>query len=468
MTAMVWFRNDLRLADNPALAAACNGNSGVEACFALTPGQWRQHDWSPTKVQLLRGSLESLAQGLANLGLPFHILICDSFADSERQLQQLLSDRKVDTLHFNEEYALNEQARDKRLQSNLEAKGVRTKQYRDQSITPVRDILTQAKTPYTVFTPYSRRWRQWLGENPVRLHPIPRARGDAIPPVSIPDLSDYGQGPSTGIVAGESGAWMRLDDFTSENIESYHDNRDFPARDSTSRLSPYLALGVLSGRQCLVAAGEAEATGSNSEGIATWINELCWRDFYLQIVHHFPRVSRHQAFRQAYDGVVWNQDDNALKAWQDGMTGIPIVDAAMRQLNQTGWMHNRLRMIVAMVFSKNLSLDWRLGERYFMQHLVDGYLPLNNGGWQWSASTGTDSAPYFRIFNPVIQTERFDPQGEFVRFYVPELRDIRGKALFAPWEHGKNPKDYPAPIVDLKRSRREAIERHKALQLSLE
>lgn len=468
MTAMVWFRNDLRLADNPALTAAVKSGDPVEACFAVTPEQWREHDWSPAKVRLLQASLQSLAEDLARLGIPFHIVRADNFADSERKLEDLCRERRISALHFNEEYALNERARDRRLRDRLQQHDVRVHRYRDQSVTPVTAILTQSNTPYTVFTPYARSWRQWLSEHPVSLYAVPKPQADALAPTPVPDLSSYGEAPDTGVAGGERAAWKRLELFTREAIGDYRALRDFPARTGTSQLSPYLALGVLSGRQCLSAAHEAEAGGANSEGVATWINELCWRDFYLQILHHFPHVSRHRAFKREYDGLSWNRDDKALKAWQEGRTGIPIVDAAMRQLNQTGWMHNRLRMVVAMFLSKNLFQDWRAGERYFMRNLVDGYLPSNNGGWQWSASTGTDSAPYFRLFNPVTQAERFDPQGEFIRRYLPELKHLRGKAVFAPWEHGKSPGDYPPPIVDLKRSRREAIERFKAFKNSLE
>ena len=223
----------------------------------------------------------------------------------------------------------------------------------------------------------------------------------------------------------------------------------------------YLANGVLSGRQCLIA---AKQSGLSGEGVETWINEIAWRDFYIHILYHYPRVSMGRAFKEETEALAWNTPGEHFEAWKEGRTGIPIVDAAMRQLKATGWMHNRLRMITAMFLTKNLFIDWRLGEAWFMQNLVDGFLASNNGGWQWSASTGTDAAPYFRVFNPVTQSERFDPEGEFIRNWVPELAKLDNKRIHDPSKGGVIPKGYPRPIVDLKESRKEAIARFQALK----
>jgi deoxyribodipyrimidine photo-lyase len=226
-------------------------------------------------------------------------------------------------------------------------------------------------------------------------------------------------------------------------------------------LSPYLAHGVLSPRQCLSAALDANEgrLSGGSPGIETWISELVWRDFYRHVIALFPHVSRGEAFRPEADRVEWRNDPAELEAWRRGMTGYPLVDAAMRQLLTTGWMHNRLRMLTAMFLTKHLLIDWRLGERHFMSHLVDADFAANNGGWQWSASTGTDAAPYFRIFNPITQAERFDPAGEFVRTQVPELAETRGSATLTPWLHGVA--RYPAPIVDHAFARARALEAFK-------
>ncbi len=260
--------------------------------------------------------------------------------------------------------------------------------------------------------------------------------------------------------AGEEVAQERLRDFADQHLADYHERRDFPALPGTSQLSPYLAAGVLSPRQCLDAAlvaNRGEFSGGQ-QGAATWINELLWREFYKHILIGYPRVSRHRPFREETEALRWRQAPAELEAWQQGRTGIPIIDAAMRQLLATGWMHNRLRMVVAMFLSKNLLIDWREGERWFMRHLIDGDLAANNGGWQWSASTGTDAVPYFRLFNPLSQSERFDPRGEFIRHWLPELAGLERKAIHDPSSLGLFAGvDYPRPMVDLKASRERAL-----------
>ncbi|MFE8072678.1 deoxyribodipyrimidine photo-lyase [Marinobacteraceae bacterium S3BR75-40.1] len=466
MTELVWLRNDLRLADNPALRAASESDESLEVCFVLTPEQWRQHDWAQAKVQLLHASLEALAQDLATLGIPFHVLSSTDFDASVGDLEKLCRERQVSRLHFNLEYAVNERQRDRQIKQRLSAKGIQVHAYHDQSVLPVGEVLTQQGTPYTVFTPFFKAWQQTLSEAPVQLYARPSSRGPALHPTPIPRITGFGEAPAARLDGSEKAAHQRLDDFLQERAGRYARDRDFPALDGTSQLSPYLALGVLSGKQCLVAARSAaeEAGAQARKGFDTWISEICWRDFYINILRQFPRVSRHQAFKPETDELTWAPTDERFQAWCEGRTGIPIVDAAMRQLNQTGWMHNRLRMVAAMFLTKNLWIDWREGERYFMQHLVDGYLPSNNGGWQWSASTGTDAAPYFRIFNPVTQSERFDPEGRFIRHYLPELRDLKGKTLFAPWTGRPAGLDYPEPLVNLKETRKQAIAAFKGLK----
>lgn len=336
--------------------------------------------------------------------------------------------------------------------------------YRDQSIVPVGEILTGKQEPYSVFTPFSRRWRAWIEEHPPRVLPLPGLRGAPLKPAAIGTIPEPFQGAMALPEAGENAAHQQLEQFLEQEVYRYGEQRDFPALEGTSRLSPYLACGTLSGRQCLVAAQQALAAGANPDGVWTWINELAWRDFYIHVLYHHPRISMHRAFKPETEALQWNRPGAEFEAWKTGHTGIPIVDAAMRQLNTTGWMHNRLRMITAMFLSKNLFIDWRLGEAYFMSRLVDGFLASNNGGWQWSASTGTDAAPYFRIFNPVTQSERFDPSGEFIRQWVPELATLDNRRIHDPGKGGLVPAGYPPAIVDLKTSRKEAIARFQALK----
>ena len=463
MTQLVWFRNDLRIADNPALTAACATGEPVRACFLITPGQWQEHDWSAARVRFVLEHANALARELAKLGVPLSFLHAHRFADSLNVLDDFCRQHEITQVHLNEEYGINERRRDKQAKDRLAARDIPVKKYRDQTVAPVGRILTQQNEPYSVFTPFSRWWRQWIEETRPTVYPTPPAIGPAVTPEQTETLpAPFSEAPEPLVATGENAAHDQLEQFVAERASSYKDNRDFPAVDGTSQLSPYLANGVLSGRQCLTAARQS---GSSGEGVETWINEIAWRDFYIHILYHYPRVSMNRAFKADTEALQWNKPGENFEAWKEGRTGIPIVDAAMRQLKATGWMHNRLRMITAMFLTKNLFVDWRLGEAWFMQNLVDGFLASNNGGWQWSASTGTDAAPYFRVFNPVTQSERFDPQGEFIRRWVPELAKLDNKRIHEPGRKGGViPKGYPRPIVDLKESRKEAIARFQALK----
>lgn len=466
MTQLVWFRNDLRVADNPALTAACESSDDVRACFILTPDQWQEHDWSPARVQFVFAHANALAQELARLGIPLSFIYADRFDDGIGKLQSHCEEHKVTALHFNEEYGVNERKRDKAVKHRFDELGITVRKYRDQTVAPVGEILTQQDEPYSVFTPFSRRWRSWIEETHPGLFSIPKARGDAVNPEQIDTVPEaFRDAPKPLVPTGEQAAHDQLERFLEKRGGAYKENRDFPAIDGTSQLSPYLANGVLSGRQCLIAARQAQGSGGNQEGLATWINEIAWRDFYINILYRYPRVSMHRAFKPETEALEWNTPGDKFEAWKTGNTGVPIVDAAMRQLNQTGWMHNRLRMITAMYLTKNLFIDWRLGEAYFMSKLIDGFLASNNGGWQWSASTGTDAAPYFRVFNPVTQSERFDPKGDFIREWLPELAKLDSKRIHDPGaKGGMIPKGYPRQIVDLKESRKEAIAKFQELK----
>ncbi|MGO1693317.1 MAG: deoxyribodipyrimidine photo-lyase [Marinobacter sp.] len=468
MTQLVWFRNDLRTADNPALAAACEEASKtghIRACFILTPAQWQEHDWSPARVQFVVAHANALAEELAKLGIALSFISADRFNDSITALENHCQKHGVRQLHFNEEYGINERKRDKAVKHRFDELGIATRKYRDQTAAPVGEILTGQSEPYSVFTPFSRRWRKWIDNNQPTLYPIPKAQGEAIQPERITYIPEgFENAPPALVETGEDAAQDQLERFLNEDGGAYKEQRDFPAFDGTSQLSPYLANGVLSGRQCLIAARQAQSMGGNQEGLLTWINEIAWRDFYINILYHYPRVSMHRAYKPETEALRWNDPSQHFETWKSGNTGIPLVDAAMRQLNQTGWMHNRLRMVTAMFLTKNLFIDWRRGEAYFMSKLVDGFLASNNGGWQWSASTGTDAAPYFRVFNPVTQSERFDPKGEFIREWVPELAKLDNKRIHDPSKGGVIPSGYPRPIVDLKESRKEAIARFQALK----
>ena len=268
--------------------------------------------------------------------------------------------------------------------------------------------------------------------------------------------------------AGEDHAQARLQTFIEKKIKHYAAHRDFPALDGTSTLSPYLAAGIISPRQCLKAAMDVngQRLESGDESVLSWINELIWREFYKHILMGFPRVSMNKAFKMSTENIRWDNDEALFAAWCEGRTGYPLVDAAMRQLKQIGWMHNRLRMVTAMFLVKDLLIDWRWGEKFFMQHLIDGDLAANNGGWQWAASTGTDAAPYFRVFNPVSQSQKYDPAGEFIRRYCPELRDCDNKTLHAPYALSGQYSllfNYPRPIIDHAAARQRVLHVFKGL-----
>ncbi len=468
--ALHWFRNDLRLHDNPALFAAAEwAEQDVVCCYLLTPGQWKVHDLASIKIDFLLKNLVQLEASLATKGIPLLVSQIDDFAATPKTLLALAKENQCQRLFFNEEYAVNERRRDHEVVDLFKQAGVGPKVYRDQSILPVGSIRTQKDSPFTVFSPFKRRWWQVFDASG-ELHLWPALRGKSTKlaaekrprieqSASLPRLKDSSEFP-----AGETAAHCQLQSFIASRVEDYKGHRDFPAIAGTSKLSPYLAQGVLSGRQCLWAALQALPQATSRTGLESWINELIWRDFYINIVYDFPRVSMHRAFRSETEALEWRASDQDFNAWQTANTGIPLVDAAMRQLNSTGWMHNRLRMVTAMFLSKNLLLDWRRGERYFMRNLVDGYLPANNGGWQWSASTGTDAAPYFRIFNPIAQSEKFDPHGEFIRQWVPELAKLPDKKIHQPLSSPVTGIDYPPPIVDLKQSRQRAIDRFQKLK----
>lgn len=469
MTApeLVWFRNDLRCRDQAALASA-RERGPVVAVYCHCPGQLAAHGVGATRVAFTLRCLAALRETLQQLGIPLLILELDTFDDVPAALCRLQRQLGSQRLHFNAEYPLNEARRDAAVTRALEAEGVAVHCHHDTVIHAPGSLLTQAGKPYTVFTPFRKRWLAALDQGALQPRPAPpsqqqgewaAAAGRARDP--LPDLLAHCPSavPAELWPGGEDPAWERLQRFLAGAIDDYRQQRDFPALDGTSTLSPWLAVGCLSPRQCLHAALSHDPEALQGEGgAATWVSELIWREFYRHVVAAFPHVSQGRAFRREYDGIHWRQDEASLAAWQQGRTGYPLVDAAMRQLEETGWMHNRLRMVVAMFLSKNLLLDWRHGEAHFMAQLVDGDFASNNGGWQWSASTGTDAAPYFRIFNPVTQSRRFDPEGAFIRRYVPEVAALEGPGLHAPWQVKGVDLDYPAPIVEVAASRRRAIE----------
>jgi deoxyribodipyrimidine photo-lyase len=476
MRAIHWFRADLRAEDNSALhEAQRRADNGVIGVFLIADEQWREHDWAPIKVDLMRRTLVELSERLAVRNIPLLIRRAPRFDDAPKALTGLAEEHDCDAIFCNIEYEVNERRRDERVEHACEKVGLDFVALHDQTVLTPDSVRTNDDGFYSVFTPYKRKWLKTARELGVSdTVPMPKKQ-TALPiaaeevPDALGSFDDARDDWADLWPAGEANAKRALTRFVEDRIRDYDDRRDIPGEDGTSRLSPFLALGVLSPRQCLAAAMEAnrQRMSGGAIGIDTWISEIIWREFYRHVLVGWPRVCMNRPFRLESEAVRWRDDPEGLQAWKDGRTGYPIVDAGMRQLASTGWMHNRVRMIVATFLTKHLLIDWREGERHFMRHLVDGDLASNNGGWQWSASTGTDAAPYFRVFNPFSQSKRFDPDGVYIRSWVNELRDVPAKLL----HDERDPDDasdlldrpgggqaYPRPLVQQKAARQRAIE----------
>lgn len=474
MPALVWLRRDLRLRDHSALLAARRAsNDGVVAIFLLSPAQWREHDEAPAKVAFWLDNLRGLSEALAEKNIPLRIARADRFDDAPRVLRSLAREIGADSLWMHHEYEVNERRRDEAVTEALGEDGIEVHTLHDRCVLEPASIRTGQGDFYSVYTPYRKAWTQAFHEDDPAVGGRPRRQDSlGIDSDRVPDeVEGYAGATYRDDLwpAGERAAERRLERFLERHVDDYDDRRDQPAVEGTSGLSPYLAAGVISPRHCFARAREANhgRVDGGRKGLQVWMQELIWREFYTHVLVGAPWVSMHRAYQSYTEQVEWRDDREGLRAWKEGRTGVPIVDAAMRQLAETGWMHNRLRMITAQFLSKNLLVDWREGERHFMRHLVDGDLASNNGGWQWSASTGTDAAPYFRVFNPVRQSERFDPDGEFLRRHLPELEDLDTKALHDPSRLTPLERaglGYPEPIVDLKRSRQRAIDAFQAVK----
>jgi deoxyribodipyrimidine photo-lyase len=453
-TSLVWFRNDLRVLDNPALHEA-RLRGRVVGVFLVADAQWREHHVAPARLKLLKRTLGELERSLEALGIPFWVERAPRFADAPDCLISVARRCGADRIYCNAEYPLNELRRDRAAYRACRASGIGFERRHGGVVIAPGAIATKEGTPYKVFTPFKRAWLEHL--TPDDWSPLPAPDAQPVPDLKTPPMSRalacLPEGEPADWPGGEREANRRLIRFLDEKVERYDSDRDFPAREGTSRLSPYLSIGAISARRCLAEARlrndrRLNARRGSNPGLDTWIDELIWREFYRHVVAAFPHVSRGESFRQELDALSWRDDSEQFDRWRQGETGYPLVDAGMRQLKRTGWMHNRLRMVTAMFLSKHLLLDWRLGERHFMETLVDGDFASNNGGWQWSASTGTDAAPYFRIFNPKSQAKKFDPSGEFVLEYVPELETGQGNATTS----------YPEPVVDHAQARQRALD----------
>lgn len=465
----MWFRQDLRLADNAALWHATQ-----KPCIALvilSPAQWQKHDDAPIKINFYLRQLQQLKKELHAKNIPLIIKNIPLWQDIPTYIKQLCNELHINHIFANAELAVHEQQRDQHV---LDAFKNQFNIFQDRTLFPTKSVRNKSGEPYKVFTPFKKNCYERLNISIPTCYPTPEKQQNInVPNHLLTDDLDIvlKQYPISEMqeqmwCVGEKHAHERLNIFIQDDVKDYHKERDLPSQQGTSQLSAYLNIGVLSPRQCLNALfrpyhGQFHF---NSDGEQTWLDELLWREFYQHILFDFPRVSKHLPFKPETQKLQWRNSTKDFQAWAEGKTGIPIVDAGMRELLSTGWMHNRVRMICAMFLSKNLLVDWRKGEQFFMQHLVDGDLAANNGGWQWSASTGTDSVPYFRVFNAVTQSQRFDPNGNYIKRWIPELKQLDEKSIHDPYAKIERiGLDYPKPICDLKGTRKRAIEAFKAL-----
>jgi deoxyribodipyrimidine photo-lyase len=443
MQAIWWIRRDLRLTDNAAFHAALDaaGAAGsVIPTFIIDPAFSRS---SARRKDFLFEGLHALDKDLRARGSYLLIRSGEPFAS----LKKLLSETKAEAIFAEEDFTPYARKRDEKIAHFLPLDLIQ-----GQTVHHPVSVLKSNGKPYTVYTPYSKVWKSKLPAS-LTLLPAPEQittragiPGEPLPKYRVSPL----------FPAGEQEALVRLEEFLHQRIYAYSENRDRMDLEGTSALSPYLRFGMLGLRQAVQSARRALSGAKNAaykRSAETWLTELIWREFYIQILYHFPHVSK-TAFNPSLANIPWRNNESEFEAWKEGRTGVPIVDAAMRQLKEIGWMHNRARMIVASYLVKDLLIDWQRGEAWFMENLLDGDLAANNGGWQWTAGTGTDAAPYFRIFNPVLQSAKFDPNGEYIRKWVPQLRKLDTRDIHAPWEKGIKVNGYPErPIIERDKER---------------
>ena len=467
MEALVWFRSDLRLQDNPALRNAFEQAKNVHAVFIFSNNQLKKHNEANVKIDFLKSNLFLLEEKLDKLNVPLTIIDSDGFNNDASLIEQFIEKKNIKKVFWNNQFGEDEAIRDKLVKILLDKKNIDYETYNDQIIYEPGFLKTGQGLPYSVFTPFKRKWIENFEMDFLDIEYRYEARNNLDYSSNVRDFDfNYKKTHQVNMElwpAGEDEAETRLLRFLNEKAIDYSKNRNDPILDGTSRISPYLALGIISSKKCILEALKINNFEFNSGhiGVTKWIDEIVWREFYKNIMFSFPKVSKGQPFQDYSKTILWRYNEDEFNAWKEGRTGFPIVDAAMRQLLNEGWMHNRLRMVVAMFFTKNMLHDWRLGEAYFMQNLIDGDFASNNGGWQWSSSTGNDAAPYFRIFNPITQSTNFDKEGTFIKKYVPELKDLDKSVIHNPSiEHRKYCK-YPEPILDLKESRLRAIDAFK-------
>ncbi|KAI0251262.1 DNA photolyase, FAD-binding/Cryptochrome [Lactifluus subvellereus] len=506
-----WMRmEDMRIFDNRALAQASakafEYHIPLLIFFILSPQDYDTHDTSSRRVDFTLRNLSILKNSLVKLNIPLHVSTHTPRQTLPSHVISLLQSVNAAWLFANIEYEVDELRRDIAVSRLAHDNGILPTFVHDKLIVEPGLLSTKQGKPYTVYSPFQRQWLSTINENTEKYLAEAASPGANSP--SVRNHSVFGKLFESEVPSHVEGyqcsdkdemavVWPAGTDAAREmlrrflhtksrnthlgladpleegeeiserrsRVMTYKENRDRADRDTTSRLSPYLAAGVISARECIRATlgllGTKEVQANRDSGVGMWVQEIAWRDFYTHVLAAFPRVSMGRPFQEKYAGVQWETNPEHLEAWRAGRTGVPIVDAAIRQANSMGWVHNRARMIAAMYLTKDLMIDWRLGEKHFMQQFIDGDLASNNGGWQWSASTGTDPQPYFRIFNPYSQSEKADPSGDYIRTFVPELSKVFGPEIHNPSAKLAEKLGYPRPLIDHKEARDRALRRYK-------
>jgi deoxyribodipyrimidine photo-lyase len=462
--SIIWFRRDLRLADNAALATAIRQGEVIPA-FVIDPVLLNSDRVGAKRVAWLAANLRELNQSLRQRGSQLIVRRGEPAAE----LLKLARETSATNVYFNLDLTPFARQRDQRVALELEAQGITVETFDDMTIHHPEDIVTLTGRPYQVFTAFKKAWLALLKPAADETESLPEQLPLLVEVASLPiDFEENFELPA----AGKDAALERLNGFLEETIYGYGEGRNLLDRAATSFLSPYLRFGALSIRQAYwgaQAAIDLATTKEAQQGAEAWLNELIWREFYMALLYHFPQTID-QPLREQYRAFEWLDDGDAFAAWCEGRTGYPVVDAAMRMLNATGWMHNRARMIVASFLTKDLLIDWRKGEQYFMQQLIDGDSASNVGGWQWAAGVGADAQPFFRVFNPTLQGQRFDPEGLFVKQWLPELARVPIEFIHEPWKMKPVDqqkydvvigRDYPAPIIEHSFARDRALRHYR-------
>lgn len=475
--SLMWFRSDLRVMDNRALEAAVNcvikgqnSSSGLIALFLISIGEWKNHSLADIKVQFILRNLKELGKALKEINVPliFKVIPTPDIIPSE--ILSVCKKYHIKNVFYNIEYEVNETKRDASVSTALKAENIKVRGLPDQCIVAPNRVVKSDKSSFTVYTPYKKAWLSVVEDDPSYLreskidkgfqNTLIKTKYGELFDAALPEISEFKVSAEMEKLAcktfpsGEAAAYKILTDFVSNKILDYKDKRDFPCLPNTSAISPYLSIGVISARQCANYASQFNKgkLANGTPAVDKWIAELVWREFYRYILFKFPRVSKSQPFRLESLDLEWSDNEKHFTAWKEGMTGYPLVDAGMRELKATGWLHNRVRMTTASFLTKDLHIHWQRGEEHFMRHLIDGDLASNNGGWQWAASTGTDPLTYLRIFNPVMQSVKFDPEGKYIKKWVPELKNVSAKHIHEPFKNMKfddfSKTGYPKPIVN--------------------